>query len=160
MANINILAYFFRNSIPATALVPLPIVNIRRIDTGVLVVAGENMVEVGDGCYKYDFTDAHVPPFNPSINYAVLCDGIDDTLDERYNYGGGTTLVAGVDEILDLLENKLVVNNATSELWLYDDAGLNVVKKWPLRDKSHLANTVTLANLATTTPVDREKRTL
>ena len=65
-----------------------------------------------------------------------------------------------VDEILDLLENKLTIDQANSVLELWDDAGLAVIKRWPIRDKTHIAATVTLANLPTTVPVDRYVRTL
>lgn len=37
-------------------------------------------------------------------------------------------------EILQILENQLVINQETSELWLYNDTGTMVLKKWPLRD--------------------------
>jgi hypothetical protein len=59
------------------------------------------------------------------------------------------------NELLDLLENRLVINEATSEWWLYDDAGLVVIKKWPLKD--HTGATITLVDGAIS---DREKRTL
>ena len=60
-----------------------------------------------------------------------------------------------VAELLDLGENKLVVNVAASELWLYDDAGTSIVKRWPLKNKS--GGAIEVDNNAPTT---REKRTL
>jgi len=38
-------------------------------------------------------------------------------------------------DILDFLENKLIINESTNELWLYDKDGRTVIKKWPLRNK-------------------------
>jgi len=58
-------------------------------------------------------------------------------------------------DVQDQLENKLVINEATSELWLYDDAGSTVIKKWPITDKDGGA-----VVLQGTGPANREKRTL
>ena len=60
-----------------------------------------------------------------------------------------------VDEVLDLQENKLIINQPTSEWWLYDAAGINVIKKWPLRDKD--GNNIILAMGAVS---NRGRRTL
>jgi hypothetical protein len=60
-----------------------------------------------------------------------------------------------VDDILALLENKLTINSATSELELWDAAGLVIIKKWPLRDRTNIP-----VVLQGTGPVDRLKRTL
>ena len=45
------------------------------------------------------------------------------------------TVDGNVDDILALLDNRMVINKATSELWLYNAAGDTVIKKWPLTDK-------------------------
>jgi hypothetical protein len=60
-----------------------------------------------------------------------------------------------VDDVLALLENKLTINSATSELELWDAAGLVIIKKWPLRDRTNIP-----VVLQGTGPVDRLKRTL
>ena len=36
---------------------------------------------------------------------------------------------------MDQWENRLVINEATSEMWLYDDAGTTVIKKWPMTNR-------------------------
>lgn len=40
-----------------------------------------------------------------------------------------------LSDILALLDNRMAINKATSELWLYNVAGDTVIKKWPLTDK-------------------------
>jgi len=112
-----------------------------------------------------------------------------DTLDQRYTYGGNIldtgSLGAGVwdepvaahavpgtfgqevqdtftvsNEVLDLLENRLTIDTATSTLNLWDDVGTTIIKTWPIRDKTAAPGTVSLGNLPTTVPVDRDTRTL
>lgn len=44
-------------------------------------------------------------------------------------------LPSDIDDILALLDNKMEINKAASELWLYNAAGDTIIKKWPLTDK-------------------------
>jgi len=46
-----------------------------------------------------------------------------------------TAIGTNVVSILQLNQNKMIINRATSELWLYDDVGTTVIKKWALTDK-------------------------
>ena len=51
--------------------------------------------------------------------------------------------------------NRLEIDETASELWLYDDAGTTVIKKWPLTDRDDAG-----VALQGTGPVNRKKRTL
>jgi hypothetical protein len=88
---------------------------------------------------------------------SLTYDGIADSVWDEPLSGHTTIGTAGeeVTGILDMLENRLVINQATSEWWLYNDAGDTVIKKWPLYDKD--GNAVVLQG---TVPADRGKRTL
>ena len=63
-------------------------------------------------------------------------------------------LKAAMDEVINLLENKMVINEANSTLNLYDDSGDNIIKTWPLTNKD--GNNVVLTG---TGPANRGKRT-
>ena len=156
----RVTAFYTAYGVPSTGL--SPVVNIRRSDTGAIIVAAGAMNDRGGGWYDYDFA-----AYDPSNPYSIRCDGGSDLLDARYTYGGNvidtaeardTFEMAG--ELLDLLENKLTIDEVNSVLELWDDAGINVIKRWPIRDKTHIGATVTLVNLPTTVPVDRYPRTL
>jgi hypothetical protein len=59
-----------------------------------------------------------------------------------------------IAEVIDLLENKLVINEANSTLNLYNDTGDTIIKTWPLTNKD--GNNVVLTG---TGPANRGKRT-
>lgn len=82
-------------------------------------VSGGNLVAIDD-------VGASMGPIEPTaFTQIVLANSSSSTLiDNEY-----------ITEILQLLENRLEVNEASSELWLYNDAGDTVIKKWPLLDK-------------------------
>ena len=80
------------NGDPATGLAPLPTIRIRNYTTKALVVTDANSEEIGDGWYKYDFTD-----YDPSVEY--VCQGYAASLtgSNRYlwiGFGGEKTDVA------------------------------------------------------------------
>jgi len=78
---ITIISFFTDNGYPKLGLTPT--INIRRVDTGVLVIEEANMLELGDGWYKYEFNE------DESLEYAIRCDGgIVLTNAERYTFGG------------------------------------------------------------------------
>jgi len=64
----NISAYFSNSGTPATGL--SPVINIRDISDGSLVVTAAAMTEVNDGFYKYAFAG-----YDSSKDYVILCDG-------------------------------------------------------------------------------------
>jgi len=57
--------------------------------------------------------------------------------------------------LLDLLENKLTIDEGTSTLNLWNDAGSAIIKTWPLTDRN--AASVVLVG---TDPANRGVRTL
>ena len=63
-------------------------------------------------------------------------------------------LKAAMDDVIDLLENKLTINEANSTLNLWNDAGDTIIKTWPLTNKDD--NNVVLTG---TGPANRGKRT-
>jgi hypothetical protein len=130
-------------------------VRIWDVATGGAVVAGGAMAAIGlSGWYKYDFN-----LYNDANSYVIVCDGGVDA-DDRYTYGVNF-VENSVAELMDQWENKLEIKPAPiSELWLYDSAGINVIKKWPLRDKTDLPGTVTLTPVPVGTVVNRETRVL
>jgi len=92
MATIVFTAYWeSADGVPMTAPAVVPTMRIRRLDTDALVVTNLDMDEVGDGIFKYEYTDA----IN-SIEYAGRADG--DPSDtgqstQRYQAGSGDTKV-------------------------------------------------------------------
>ncbi len=61
-----------------------PVINIRQVSDGALVVNGSAMAEVGDGFYRFDFSAA-----TNGVQYAILCDSVTLSGSERYVYAGG-----------------------------------------------------------------------
>ena len=49
-----------------------------------------------------------------------------------------TAIGVNVATIKQINQNKMIINRATSELWLYDDTGTNVIMKWAISDKDGL----------------------
>ncbi len=78
---ITIISFFTDNGYPKLGLSPT--INIRRVDTGSLVIEGVSMSELGDGWYKYEFDG------DEDLEYAIRCDGGTDlTNAERYTFAG------------------------------------------------------------------------
>jgi hypothetical protein len=86
----NIIAFFSDNGTPKTGLAP--VIRIRNVSTTAVLVAGDAMSEVGDGWYKYDFTE-----YTGSIDYAMRCDGDPTGLilsgSDRYMFAGNDNYV-------------------------------------------------------------------
>jgi len=79
-----IITNFTNNGIPATGL--SPIINIINAVTKAVIVNDAQMEEIGNGFYKYDFTD-----YNSVIDYVIQCDGGASLPDnERYSFGTNT----------------------------------------------------------------------
>lgn len=60
--------YFTDAGIPTTGLSPT--IRVRKVSDASLAVADDPMFEIGDGWYKYDFTQ-----YTGSVGYAVRADG-------------------------------------------------------------------------------------
>jgi hypothetical protein len=104
-----ITAFFSASGTPKTGLSPT--VNIRRIDTGALVITAGAMSEVGDGFYKYDFTT-----YSAALEYSILCDGTSTltgydryataALDANNDVLATAANLATVDTVVDAIKAK------------------------------------------------------
>lgn len=82
-----ITALFTSGSTPTTGLSPT--IRIRRLDTDALVVTDDAMSEVGDGIYKYSFTE-----YSGTLDYAIRADGtVSLPAGERYQFSGNDNFV-------------------------------------------------------------------
>lgn len=105
----DIITFFTNNGIPAIGLTPT--IRIRRVSTGALLVTDAAMTEVGDGFYRYTFST-----YDPSIDYAIRCDGgILLSGSERYQYAGNENaaeLDSIQDDIIEVNTNILGVSGS------------------------------------------------
>ncbi|RLI53567.1 MAG: hypothetical protein DRP09_15415 [Candidatus Thorarchaeota archaeon] len=138
-----ILAYFTQDGEPALGL--SPVVTIRDVETGNIVISGASMIEKGDGFYGYYFTS-----FNPEQNYAIICDSVTLSGVERYTYAASgeyhdvlndiESTVGIVDLRTDLLRkvqtNRLELFDGDTDNWiLYDDDGITPLLTFSVSDK-------------------------
>ena len=155
-------AFFTTGSGLATGL--SPIVNIRDLSDGSLVVDGEAMTEKGDGFYAYDFA-AH----DVSKDYTFLCDSVTLSGVERYAHGASgeyndvlntiDSTVGDVDIRTTLLKkiqtNRLELADGSTNNWiLYDDDNSTPLLTFSVTDKDGSAITQYSA-----TPSRRSKAT-
>lgn len=139
-----ILAFFSNDEEPALGLAP--IVNVRDVSDGFLVVSGSLMLEKGDGCYAYDFT-----AYDSTKDYLMLCDATTSSgVDSRYTYGSTgeyndqlnviKSTVDNVDVrtllIRKIQTNKLELADGDSGNWiLYEDDGTTPLLTFDVTDK-------------------------
>lgn len=139
-----ILAYFTRDGEPATGLSPL--VKVRDVETGAVVINDAPMLERGDGFYGYDFS-----AYNPQLDYAVICDSVTLSGTERYTYASS----GEYNEVLDTIEstvgivdvrtsllrkiqtNRLELFDGDTDNWiLYDDDAVTPLLTFSVSDKN------------------------
>jgi hypothetical protein len=144
-----IISFFVNENIPATGL--SPVIRIRDIDDGTILVNDESMTEKGDGFYGYNFTT-----FDPLKNYTFRCDAV--TLADEYRYSYGTsgemndtistintnvgvvdtnvsTNLAATTLIKKVLTNRLELYNGSSGNWiLYDDDNITPLLTFSVTD--------------------------
>jgi len=126
-----VVAYFENGGSPATGLTPL--LKIRAIDSGSLVVEDIPMAEVSNGFYRFDFTT-----YDITKDYVMLADGVILSNSDRYlegatgEYGNISNNIYLMSDNVDyrvllmkkLAENKLELLNNTQDNWvLYDNDG-------------------------------------
>ncbi len=136
--------YFDTSGAPVTGLTP--IIKIRDIDTGIVVISGATMSEVGDGFYVYDFVG-----YDITKDYSILSDSVTLSLKSRYKYnatGEYGDIINNVDLASDnielrvalirkILTNKLELFDGDTENWkLYDDDSTTLLFEWNVTDKN------------------------
>jgi len=124
-----IVSFFADSGDPAIGL--SPIVNIRDVSNGSLVVTSGAMIEKGDGFYAYDFIG-----YDDTKDYAVRSDGVTLSGIDRYSYASTGEYNELLNEIkstvndIDLRTllirkiqtNRLELVDGDTENWiLYDD---------------------------------------
>jgi hypothetical protein len=106
----NIVAFFTSSGVPATGLSPT--IRIRNVSTGALVVTDAAMTEVGDGFYRYNYTG-----YNPTIDYAIRCDGTAILpAAERYVYGGNE-LADEINEVYTTTQTLTAGQITAGDVW-------------------------------------------
>jgi hypothetical protein len=135
--------YFNNFSNPVTGL--SPVVKIRELETGDVVTSG-TMSEVGQGFYKYDFSQ-----YDITKDYLILCDAV--TLANEFRYKAVATgeygpLIHDINLISDdvdlrvALIRKIMMNRhelddgGNLNLVLYEDDSLTPLLKWNVTDPS------------------------
>jgi hypothetical protein len=139
-----ILAHFTHEGVPVTGL--SPIATVRDVASDSVVVSGVSMVDKGDGFYGYYFDT-----YNPTRDYAVICDSITLSGVERYSYASSgeyntvldtiESTVGNVDVRTVLLRkiqtNKLELYDGDEDNWvLYDDDGHTELLTFSVTDKN------------------------
>lgn len=154
-----ITSFFTKNSTPKTGLTPT--IRIWEVTAGsqMLDVAGDPMVEVGDGFYKYDFTT-----YDANKDYVFRTDGGIPQLDERYQYGASEyarleveTIQKIADQVWDetasthlipgstgallnlvtaVLINRTKIDTAAATLTIYDGDCVTPLIVFDLKDSS------------------------
>jgi hypothetical protein len=112
--------------------------------------------EIGDGLYYYQLTAGEVDiegfsrEFNKEVQVVTKLETKIDLIDTVVD-----AILVLVNELLDLGENKLTIDNSTSELHLWNDAGDAIIKTWDLT--SYIGGAIALQGLG---PANRSTRTL
>ncbi len=75
-----ITATFTLNSLGVSDLTPL--ITIRQVSDGTVLVNAASMTQTGGGHYYYDYT-----LYDPNINIIFTCDAGTDSVDSRYVHG-------------------------------------------------------------------------
>ena len=136
-------AQFSENGIPKDGLFPL--VRVRDLSSGSIVVNNVAMVGTGDGFYIYNFS-----AYDSSKDYSVLCDSVTLSGSERYTYGTSddydlvtqiesTVSDVGVRTILieKIQRNRLELTDGNSDNWiLYDNDNVTPLLTFSVTDKN------------------------
>ena len=89
-----ILTSFTDSGSPKTGLTP--IIRIRNASNGALIITDEEMVEIGDGSYTYNFIS-----YDKDISYSIRCDGRGTlSLSDRYTFAGNESFVEDIEKIV------------------------------------------------------------
>ena len=135
-------AQFSESGIPKDGLSPL--VRVRDLSDGSIIVNDVGMSSTGDGFYVYDFS-----AYNSSKDYSVLCDSVTLSGSERYTYGTSDDydLVTQIESTVNDIDvrtilirkiqtNRLELSDGNPGVWrLYDDDSLSVLLTFQISDK-------------------------
>jgi hypothetical protein len=137
-------AYFERQGIPATGLIPL--IRIRQVDTE-NIVAEDYMEEVSDGFYRFEFIT-----YDITKNYTILADSVTLKGNDRFlegtsgEYGEVSNNISIMSGNIDcrvllmkkLFTNKLELNDGDQDNWiLYDDDDTTPLFTFDATDKNN-----------------------
>lgn len=87
ISSVQIVVNYTNGGLPITGL--SPIIKIREVGTGSIVIPAGNMIDIGDGFYKYLFTT-----FDTNKTYVYVVDGGNTLTDDiRYSYGGNDNFI-------------------------------------------------------------------
>lgn len=139
-----VVAFFStENGDPALGLAP--VINIRTVFDGSLVVSGSLMTSKGDGFYSYNFT-----AYDSTKDYSMLCDAVTLSGSERYVYASSGEYNTSLNDIQSTVDdvnirttlinkiqtNKLELVDGDSGNWiLYDDDGTSPLLTFDVTDK-------------------------
>ena len=139
-----IASFFTENGEPATGL--FPVVNIRDISDGSLVVSSGIMIEKGDGFYAYDFSG-----YDDTKDYAVRADSVTLSGIDRYSYtstGEYNDILNEIKSTVDNIDirtllirklqtNRLELADGNIGNWiLYDDDSVTPLLTFDVLDKN------------------------
>jgi hypothetical protein len=139
-----IVSFFTENGEPSIGL--SPIINIRDISDGSLVITSGTMTEKGDGFYAYDFVG-----YNDTKDYAVRSDSVTLSGTDRYSYGSTGEYNEALNEIKSTVDdidlrtllirkiqtNRLELLDGDTGNWiLYDDDDISILLTFNVTDKN------------------------
>ena len=127
--NQTVTAYFSNAGTSATGLSPT--IRIRNVASKALIIMDEAMTEVGDGWYKYVFSNYVI-----GTDYVIRCDGT-ATLSGADRYVVASS-AGETDLIRKILMNKLHLADGIAGNWvLYDDDGSTPLLTFDVTDKDN-----------------------
>ncbi len=126
MGTLTITAFFTDKGTPKTGLSPT--IRIREVDSTNLVVTDEALNEIGDGFYKFNFTD-----YDEEKVYVFRVDGT-STLSGSDRYVFGSNENNEVTQVRKIATNRWEI---VSTQWIeYDDDGTTALRTYNLFDES------------------------
>ena len=139
-----VVSFFTENGEPVTGL--SPIINIRDISDGSLVITSGTMTEKGDGFYAYDFVG-----YDDTKDYAVRSDSVTLSGTDRYAFASTGEYNDTLNEIRSTVDdidirtllirkiqtNRLELLDGDTGNWvLYDDDNATPLLTFDVQDKN------------------------
>ena len=134
MANANIIAIFKDTGLLVT-------IDIRTISDNELVVNTDDMIEMSDGAYKYDFT-----PYDETLDYLFICKANSGDRVFATNDSVSDLTKTAADISRNLSNNRAVIeNNANGDgrlVTIYDDDGATILHQHNVSKNSFIRTPV------------------